>query len=113
MCAVAERCMGRVFAAAEIGGLGCLGGEFGGREVAALVAAIAEGLRFRLTTGAPEIGFAFDQIDGIGGFLGDMGGVGHGGLLWGRGQNAPWCAQEQGPAAGLIVGLGGNVGRGQ
>lgn len=75
MGAVAKRCLGAVFAAAKIGGFAGIGGEFQRKKAAALVAAIAEGLGFGVPAGAPEIGFSLDQIDGIGGLLGDMGRV--------------------------------------
>jgi hypothetical protein len=37
------------------------------------VGSIAEGLGFALAAGAPVVGFACDNSDGCGGFLGDFG----------------------------------------
>jgi hypothetical protein len=77
MRAVAKRAVFRIFAAAEIGGLAGLGGEFGGHKAAAFMAAIAEGLRFGLATRAPEIGLSGLYFDGKGGFLRNIWHVGH------------------------------------
>lgn len=71
MAAIAERGGFAVFAAAKIGSFTGLGGELRGSEIAALVAAVAEGLVFGGPAGAPEIGFSSLQFDRIGGLLGN------------------------------------------
>jgi hypothetical protein len=70
---VAENRTAAVLATAEIYGLGFLGFEFYGREIASRVAAVAEGLDGALTAGAPVIAFAGFNIDGKRSLLGNFG----------------------------------------
>jgi hypothetical protein len=70
---VAENWIGAVLAAAEVDGLGLGSVEFYGCEIAARVAAVAEGLDGALAAGAPIIAFAGFDIDGKRTFLGNFG----------------------------------------
>ena len=70
---VAEDAVGALFAGAEIHGAVFFGGVGNWGEVGALVGSVAEGLGFALAAGAPVVGFACDNSDGSGGFLGDFG----------------------------------------
>jgi hypothetical protein len=74
---VAENRVGAVLATAEINGLGFLGLEFYGREIASRVAAVAEGLDGALAAGAPVVAFTCFNVDGKGSLLGNLG-FGHG-----------------------------------
>jgi hypothetical protein len=69
--AVAENWIGAVLATAEINGFGfgCI--EFYGREIASLVAAVAEGLAGAPAAGAPVVALAGFDFDGIGTLLGN------------------------------------------
>ena len=66
-----------MLASAEITCLSLCGLELHGREFAASVAAIAEGLIGAEAAGAPAIGLAGFDFDGIGALLGNRG-FGHG-----------------------------------
>ena len=73
VCAVAERLLATLLAAAEehpLAGLSCV---LDGRYAGVLVATVAERLIAALTTGAPEVAFAFFNFDWVGGFLRDDG----------------------------------------
>lgn len=74
---VAQRLARRVLAAAEEHLAGLFGGVFDRGEIAALVRAVTERLPLALPAGAPEVILAFLHLDGEGGGLGDLGGVGH------------------------------------
>lgn len=69
---VAEDAVGALFAATEVDGAVFFGGVGNGGEVGAFVGSVAEGLGYALTAGAPVVGFAGDDGDGCGGFLGDF-----------------------------------------
>jgi hypothetical protein len=71
--AIAENWIGAVLATAEVDGLGFLGLELHGLEIASRVAAVAEGLSGALAAGTPVIAFAGFNIDGIGALLGNFG----------------------------------------
>jgi hypothetical protein len=65
--------MGGVLAAAEVDGFGFSGLEFYGREFAALVASVAEGLAGAAAAGAPVVALAGFDFDGVGTSLGNDG----------------------------------------
>ena len=71
MCAVTERLLAAVLAAAEKHPLACLGCVFDRCNARVLVTAIAERLLAALATSAPEVGFAFFNFDGVRSFLRD------------------------------------------
>ncbi len=71
MCAVAQRAVGAVFAAAEIDRARLLGLVWRWRKSRSLVRAVAEWLRCALAARAPVVGFAGFDFDGDRGFLGD------------------------------------------
>ena len=71
--AVTEWLVGGVLAAAEINGLRLSGFKSDGREVCALVTAIAEGLLGATATSAPGIGFSSFEFNGEGTLLGNQG----------------------------------------
>jgi hypothetical protein len=68
-----------MLAAAEIDGLGFSGFKLDGTQVAALVAAIAEGLVGAEAAGTPEVAFAGFNFDWIGAFLSNYR-IRHGGI---------------------------------
>jgi hypothetical protein len=78
MRAVAKRGFAAVFAAAKKHLFIGLGGELYRRDSGVFVAAIAKGLFGRFSASAPKIGFSGLNLDWVGGFLGDDGGVCHG-----------------------------------
>lgn len=78
MRAVAQGRFAAVLAAAEKHLFIRLGGEFYRRDAGVFVAAIAKGLFGRFAASAPKVGFAGLNLDWVGGFLGDDGGVCHG-----------------------------------
>ena len=59
------------------------------------MAAIAIGLFLGLAASAPEIGFSRFDRHGERGFLGDVGGVGHGDLVWVKKPLSPFKAHFQ------------------
>jgi hypothetical protein len=74
MGAVAIGLVLRMLTLAKEGGLGFLRLEDDGRERrVGLVGAVAEGLAFRMATGAPGVGFTRFQLHLCGKFLGDIG----------------------------------------
>jgi hypothetical protein len=69
--AVAENWIGTVLATAEVDGFGFGRIEFYGREIASLVAAVAEGLAGAPAAGTPVVALAGFDFDGIGTLLGN------------------------------------------
>jgi hypothetical protein len=69
--AIAENWIGTVLATAEVDGLGFGRIEFYGREIASLVAAVAEGLAGASAAGTPVVALAGFNFDGIGALLGN------------------------------------------
>jgi hypothetical protein len=69
--AIAENWIGAVLTTAEVDGFGfgCI--EFYGREIAPLVAAVAEGLAGASAAGTPVVALAGFDFDGIGTLLGN------------------------------------------
>jgi hypothetical protein len=63
--------------------------------VVPVMAAIAIRLLLGLAASAPEIGLSRFDRHGEGGFLGDVGGVGHGGLVWVKTPLSPFQAHFQ------------------
>lgn len=82
VCAVTERLLAAVLAAAEEYPLVDLSCVLDGRYAGVLVAAVAERLIAALTTGAPEVAFAFFNFDWVGGFLRDDGCCHLADLIW-------------------------------
>lgn len=104
---VAKRLARRVLAAAEEHLAGLLGGVFDRVEIAALMRAVTERLFLALPAGAPEVILAFLYVDGEGGGLGDLGGVGQCGSPVGwLGCRVTWYGRKC-PQGALCDGAGG------